>query len=163
MSDRFGSLTMDSTRSSVCEYTYINPVSGSYEPPGQFAPFGTYSVPILPSYPLVIGGVKSGPILYCETIFSASALIAGVKSITSSMRKPCRSKGGGLVGNGCVGEYHSVGTAPTSTGRSSIGHTGWPVCWSNTYTKPCLVGCAIALIRRPPTVMSARIGAQGMS
>ena len=25
---------------------------------------------------------------------------------------PCRSNAGGLVGNGCVGEYHSPGTSP---------------------------------------------------
>ena len=82
--------------------------------------------------PRAIGGVKIGPILYCETIFSASAFSSGVKSMTSDSRKPWRSNGGGLVGKGCVGEYHSLGTAPFSTGRSSIGHTGSPVRRSKT-------------------------------
>ena len=34
---------------------------------------------------------------------------------------------GGLVGNGCVGEYHSPGTSPLGTGRSSMGQMGVPV------------------------------------
>ena len=33
----------------------------------------------------------------------------------------------GLVGNGCVGEYHSPGALPVGTGFSSIGNTGSPV------------------------------------
>ena len=45
---------------------------------------------------------------------------------------PWRSYAGGLVTNGCVGEYHSPGTSPFSTGRSSIGHNGLPVARSNT-------------------------------
>ena len=81
----------------------------------------------------------------------------------SSTDTPWRSNGGGLVTNGCVGAYHSPGTSPFSTGRSTIGHTGWPVARSNTYTHPCFDGCATALIVLPSTVRSARIGAQGMS
>ena len=76
---------------------------------------------------------------------------------------PCRSNAGGRVGNGCVGEYHSPGTSPCGTGRSSIGQTGSPVARSKTNTQPCLVGWATAATRRPPTVMSARIGAHGTS
>ena len=33
------------------------------------------------------------------------------------------SNAGGLVGNGCVGEYHSPGTSPCGTGRSTNGQT----------------------------------------
>ena len=33
-------------------------------------------------------------------------------------------KAGGLVTHGCVGEYHSPGTSPFSTARSSIGQMG---------------------------------------
>ena len=62
----------------------------------------------------------------------ASARSSGVKSIRSSIDTPWRSNGGGLVTNGCVGEYHSPGTSPFSTGRSSIGQTGWPVTRSKT-------------------------------
>src|SRR5262249_12344704 len=70
---------------------------------------------------------------------------------------------GGLLGNGCVGAYHSPGTLPFATGRSSIGHTGLPVTRSNTYRNPCLVGTATAATARPPTEISARIGADEMS
>ena len=59
--------------------------------------------------------------------------------MTSSSRKPWRSNGGGLVGKGCVGEYHSRGTVPFSTGRSSIGHTGSPVC-AIEHEDPALLG-----------------------
>ena len=74
--------------------------------------------------PRTIGGVKSGPSLYCDATFSASALISGVKSIRSFSWTPCSSNGGGLVGNGCVALVFSPGTVLCSTGRSSIGHTG---------------------------------------
>jgi len=39
---------------------------------------------------------------------------------------------GGFEGIGCVGEYHSPGTSPFSTGCSAIGQTGFPVTRSNT-------------------------------
>ncbi len=45
----------------------------------------------------------------------------------SSSLKPCRSKGGGLVGKGWVGEVHSPGTSVWGTGRSSMGQMGSPV------------------------------------
>jgi len=38
---------------------------------------------------------------------------------------------GRLARNGWVGEYHSPGTSPFATGRSSIGHTGVPLVRSN--------------------------------
>jgi hypothetical protein len=86
-----------------------------------------------------------------------------VKSIKSSIATPCLAKAGGFVTNGCVEAAFSPGTVDPSTARSSIGHTGWPLVRSSTYTQPCLVGWASALIRRPFTVMSTRIGAHGMS
>ena len=42
------------------------------------------------------------------------------------------SNGGGFVGNGWVGEYHSPGTLPCGTGRSSMGQSGSPVARSKT-------------------------------
>ena len=81
----------------------------------------------------------------------------------SSSVAPWRSNAGGRVTNGCVGAYHSPGTSPRGTGRSSIGQTGSPVTRSSTYSQPCFDGCASAFTGRPSTVMSARIGAQGMS
>src|SRR5919204_16876 len=56
-----------------------------------------------------------------------------------------------------MGEYHSPGTSPFATGRSSIGQIGSPVSRLNTYRKACFVGCATALIVRPSTVMSTEI------
>src|SRR3954468_16134574 len=138
-------------------------VSGSYAPPGQFVAKPDVSVDSGPSVLLTTGGVKIGPILYCATIFSASARSSGVKSTRSSFDTPCRSYAGGFVGNGCVGAYHSPGTSPLGTGRSSIGQIGSPVSRLTTYSHACLVGCATALIVRPLTVMSTRIGAHGMS
>src|ERR1700720_557598 len=79
-----------------------------------------------PSALLTEGGVNSGPILYFETSFSASACSSGVKLIKLSLDTPWLSKAGGLVGNGCVGEYHSPGTSPCGTGRSRIGQIGSP-------------------------------------
>jgi ABC-type multidrug transport system fused ATPase/permease subunit len=58
---------------------------------------------------------------------SAFARNSGVKSIKSSSLTPWRSKAGGLVGKGCVGEVYSPGTVDCGAGRSSIGQTGWPV------------------------------------
>src|SRR3954462_10013723 len=102
-------------------------VSGSYEPPCQFAPpvaAGRIKVARGPAHLLTTGAVKIGPILYFETNSTACARSSGVKSMRSSIDTPCRSNAGGFDGNGCVGEYHSPGTSPFGTGRSSIGHTG---------------------------------------
>ena len=53
---------------------------------------------------------------YCEAISTASALSSGVKSIRTSTVSPCRSKGAGLLGNGCVGprRTHRVNRAVIS-------------------------------------------------
>src|SRR4029077_17030053 len=134
--------------------------------PGQFAPPSAPGETIVASGPsslLTEGGVNSGPILYLETIFSASACSSGVKLIRLSLDTPWLSYAGGFVGNGCVGEYHSPGTSPCGTGRSSIGQMGLPGTRSNTYRNACFVGCATAFTRLPSTVTSSRIGAHGMS
>src|SRR5947208_14889818 len=115
------------------EYTYARCVSGSYDPPFQFVPASArVSSASGPSTLLTTGGVNIGPILYFFASSTASARSAGVKSIKSSIATPVRSYGGGFVGNGCVGEYHSPGTSPCGTGRSSIGQIGWPVTRSKT-------------------------------
>src|SRR5947209_5275484 len=111
----------------VTEKTYSIFVSGSNDPPNQFDPppaDGSISVARGDGHVDTTGGVKSGPSLYRDATFNASALISGVKSMRSASETPCRSYAGGLVGNGCVGEYHSPGTSPFATGRSSIGQTG---------------------------------------
>src|SRR4051794_22113217 len=139
-------------------------VSGSYEPPFQFVPASArVNRPSGPSTLLTTGGVNIGPIAYFFDKATASACSSGVKSIRSSTDTPVRSYGGGLVGKGCVGEYHSPGTSPFGTGRSSIGQIGWPVTRSNTYSQACLLGTATTLRARPPTVTSAMSGADDMS
>src|SRR5580704_18772352 len=110
-------------------------VSGSYEPPGQFVPpdaVPSVSVPRGPSALLATGGVNTGPKWYLETTALAFSRNCGLKSIKSSRDTPFRLYAAGFVGKGCVGEYHSPGTFPTSTFRSSIGHTGLPVMRSKT-------------------------------
>src|SRR5262249_46104614 len=116
-----------------------------------------------PSCLLTTGGVNIGPILYFFVSSIASARSSGVKSIRSSVETAVRSYAGGLVGNGCVGEYHSPGTSPFATGRSSIGQTGSPVTRSKTYKNASLLGSATALIGRPSTTISARMGADERS
>ena len=114
--------------------TNSRPVSTSTAAPCQLAPPpapGTWMNGV--SAPRSTGGEKMGPNrARLLTSASASAFRAGVKSMTSSMLMPCRSNGGGFVGNGWVGEYHSPGTLPCGTGRSSMGQTGSPVARSKT-------------------------------
>ena len=86
-----------------------------------------------------------------------------MKSIKSSTVTPCRSNGAGFVGNGWVGDVCSPGVFDCGTGRSSIGHTGWPLTRSKTNANACLVTWTTARILRPFTVMSASTGAAGRS
>src|SRR5256885_10856174 len=90
--------TRPSALACVFENTYMIFVSGSYEPPCQFAPpvaAGRISVAFGPSNLLTTGGVKIGPILYFDTNSTACALSSGVKSMRSEERrvgKECRSR-----------------------------------------------------------------------
>src|SRR4051812_48160128 len=104
----------DAARYTMC-------VSGSYAPPGQFDPplvAPREIVPIGPSALLTTGGVKMGPSLYRCAKAAPCALSSGVKSIRSSSVTPFLAYASGLLGVGCVGEYHSPGTSPFSTGFS---------------------------------------------
>src|SRR5262245_51040959 len=121
-------LEFDAGAKTVC-------VSGSYPAPGQFVP--PLVVPMVspasgPPSLLAVGGLKIGPFLNGSIALSACARRSGVKSIKSASVMAWRAYAGGLVGNGCVGEYHSPGTSPFGTGRSSIGQTGSPVTRSKT-------------------------------
>src|SRR4029450_3063412 len=115
-------------------------VSGSNEPPGQLVANDCISIASGPSILLTTGGVKIGPILYFDTSFTASARSSGGKLSKLSIEMPWMSYAGGLVTNGCVGAYHSPGTSPFGTGRSSIGHTGFAVPRSNTYRQTSVLG-----------------------
>ena len=76
---------------------------------------------------------------------------------------PCSLNGGGVAGNGCVGQASSPATSLGGTGRSSIGHTGTPVTRSKTKANPCLVSCTTASMRLPPTVIVTRFGGEAGS
>ena len=64
-----------------------------------------------------------------RSVSCSSALMNG---FTSSGVNAWRANGGGLVGNGCVGDDTSPGTSLFGTARSSIGQSGFPVSRSNT-------------------------------
>ena len=96
-----------------------------------------------------IGGVKSGPILYCETIFSASALSSGVKSIRSSFEEAL------ALERRRLGRERLRRRVPLARHRAlsrpAAPRSATPAGRSRDRTrtaKPCLVGCATALIRR---------------
>src|SRR6202030_3896606 len=106
-------------------------VSGSYPKPGQFV-----AVPemIAPRVPLT----------------SPSTPGANGDSTTLYRLRKWRAYRRASGGKGCVGDVFSPGTSDCGAGRSSIGHTGWPVTRSKTYRKACLPGRATALIALPP-------------
>src|SRR5580658_2500491 len=97
------------------------PSFGSTEPLPQLPP---------PSPPgnTIVGFIPTGvngPLLCAPPSASNSAsqnfCCSGVTLAISSRVIPRRVTGGGLTGNGSVGEYHSPGTSPLGTGRSSTG------------------------------------------
>ena len=73
------------------------------------------------------GGSYSAVNLTFSTASRAIRWTSGVRSFRSSTVMPCRSKGAGLVGMGCVGAVHSPGTSDLGTAVSSIGQMGSPV------------------------------------
>src|SRR5688572_7278832 len=89
MLDRSGSLTTAPIPGLVTEATYNRPVSASTAAPCQFAPpvnVGSISTPLNPFEPVTIGGVKSGPSLYCAAILRASALKAEALKIAAQYK-----------------------------------------------------------------------------
>ena len=124
------------------------PVSGSNEPPCQLAPPVDVRQHQRRQRPVPLAHHRrredrtdlvprrpSSPLPPCSS---------GVKSIRSSS-EALRSNAGGLVGNGCVGEYHSPGT---STARPAAPRSARPArrCAIEDIEQPCFVGCATALI-----------------
>src|SRR5689334_18915898 len=110
---------------------YINPLVGLTAPLPQFDPPrapGSEIVSVMP------GGVKSPSLRIAAIRFFHAARSSGVRiyGFTSSAVIFCRAKGGGAVGNGCVGHASSPGIRLLGTGRSSMGHSGLPVTRSNT-------------------------------
>src|SRR5215469_11137807 len=124
------------------ETTNINPRFGSTAALPQVAP------PLLPGIwtdPCRLGGVNNPSLRKilnsCRISACSASLMYGLMSFSV---KDCLANGGGLVGNGCVGQAASPATSDLGTGRSSTGHNGSPVTRSKTKRKPCLVGCATA-------------------
>ena len=64
--------------------------------------------------------------------FSRACSSGLMNGLTSSGLNTWRANGGGFEGMGCVGDETSPGTSLFGTGRSSIGHSGFPVRRSNT-------------------------------
>src|SRR5687767_7783656 len=91
---------------------------------------------------------------------SAVTLLCG---LMSSFVKDCFTKGGGLVGNGCVGHVCSPGISLCGTGRSSIGQIGSPVTRSKTNRKPFLFASATTSILRLSFWIVVSCGAELLS
>src|SRR5579862_3971293 len=100
-----------------CELMKKYPSLGSKLPPPQLNP---------PSGPgnttvLVMRTGANGP-SFCAPLKRSSQYLrcSGVNDAISSGFQVMRASGGGFSGNGWVGEYHSPGTSPFATGRSSM-------------------------------------------
>src|SRR4030095_12947629 len=80
--------------------------------------------------------------------------------LMSSFVNDCFTKGGGLVGKGCVGHDCSPGISLFGTGRSSIGQMGSPVSRLKTNRKPFLFACATTSIVLPSFRIVVSCGAE---
>src|ERR1700761_2505036 len=74
-----------------------------------------------------------------------------------------RDRGSGVTGIGWVGQYHSPGTSPFSTGFSSTPNNGLPVLRSRMYISPVLPVSVRARTVLPPTLASYSVGGAGRS
>jgi len=137
------------------------PVSGSYDPPPQFAP------PFVPGKNTVgcsVTGGNRSVLRFTPFVFSRhSARDSAVTVVKSSGRIDCRANGGGFTGTGCVGELCSPGTGLFGNGISRISCSGLPVARSNTNTKPVFVICATASTGRPARFIVNSTGCAGRS
>ena len=110
------------------------------------------------------GGVNTPSLRAARNRFSTLARDAGSRcGLMSLAVKVRRPNGSGRVGNGCVGQACSPGMSLAGTGRSSIGHSGWPVTRSNTKSWPVLVGCATMSTIRPSWRTVINFGAAARS
>src|SRR4030095_5526125 len=80
--------------------------------------------------------------------------------LMSSFVNDCFTKGGGLVGNGCVGHVCSPGISLFGTGRSSMGQIGSPVSRLKKNKNPFLFSCATTSIVRPSFLIVVSCGAE---
>src|SRR5262245_5252582 len=114
-----------------CVLRYIRPLAGFTAPLPQFDPPRAPGIEIVSVKP---GGVYSPSlrILLMRSFHAARSSAVRIYGFTSSADANCRAKGGGAVGNGCVGHACSPGMRLFGTGRSSIGQSGLPVTRSKT-------------------------------
>src|SRR4029453_5443981 len=109
-------------------------------------------------------GLKTPPLLSHRSWQAcACAGVVSLAATISSFLKSTLESAGGFSGNGCVGEYHSLGTSPLGTGRSSTPKIGLPVVRSRMNIQPVLPTDASAGIVFPLCLMSTRTGGDGMS
>jgi hypothetical protein len=105
--------------------------------PGSAATLPQFAPPFSPGIAIwsrpYAGGVNSPSFrAFTRMVRSRSFSAFSRYGFRSSAVILCRANGGGLVGNGCVGDVFSPGTVDCGTGRSSIGHTGLPFVRSKT-------------------------------
>src|SRR5215218_2542879 len=102
------------------------------------------------------------PTLFAPSMFARKVCrCCGVMllcGLMSSLVNICFEKGGGAVGNGCVGQLCSPGISLLGTGRSSIGQIGAPVTRSNTNRKPILPASATTSIVFPSFLIVVSCG-----
>src|SRR5438094_5623204 len=97
---------------------------------------GSNDIPPQPMPPSALGKIRvgsrpsgvNGPrFVYLSNAARQKACASGVTFDTSSLVMASRASGGGLTGNGCVGDETSPDTIDCGTGRSSTPKTGLPV------------------------------------
>ena len=84
----------------------------------------------------------------------------GLRSLTVKL---CRAKGGGLTGNGCVGQTCSPGISVLGTGFSVMGQSGSPVTRLKTQRNPSLLATATASTFLPSCSTVRSFGADVLS
>ncbi len=151
------------------------PVLGSVAVPPQFGP------PLPGNCRVLLGGAPSSwnrnGVVGTGVVVASGALpqfLAGLGvlrkvvrsaavTMSLSLSKLLRASWGGFSGNGCVGEYHSPGTSPLGTGRSSTPNTGLPVVRSRMNISAGLPIAASAGMVLPSFLISTRPAPGGRS
>src|SRR5580704_18871143 len=141
--------------------TNMRPRFGSTAELPQVAP---PEFPGICTVPCRLGGVKIPSLRNilnsCRILACSASVMYGLMSFSVN---DCLANGGGLVGNGCVGQASSPGTSDFGTVRSSTGQRGSPVRRLKTKRNPCLVGCATASTVFPSCFTVNNLGALGKS
>src|SRR5699024_10034605 len=89
--------------------------------------------------------------------------LRGVLFVTSSFCNPCRTKGSGFDGIGCVGHASSDAILEEGKGFSSIGKSDLPVSRLNTKVNTVFATWAPASIFLPSCLTVTKLGGAGKS